>query len=81
MYHRRRKRIEAHVLVAFVAFTIYKEMERRLNEAGITMSPKRAAELTQTMYEMSFKLPDSHEQKHILLKMDDEQKQLFDLIC
>ena len=30
MYHRRRRRIEAHVLVAFVAYTIYKELERRL---------------------------------------------------
>ena len=27
MYHRRRRRIEAHILVAFVAYTIYKELE------------------------------------------------------
>jgi len=81
MYHRRRKRIEAHVLVAFVAYTIYKELERRLHEAGIAMSPKRAAELTQTMYEMSFKLPNDPEKQQILLQMDDEQQQLYDLIC
>ena len=81
MYHRRRKRIEAHVLVAFVAYTIYKELERRLHEAGIAMSPKRAAELTQTMYEMSFKLPNDPEQQQILLQMDAEQQQLYDLIC
>lgn len=81
MYHRRRKRIEAHVLVAFVAYTIYKELERRLHEAGIAMSSKRAAELTQTMYEMSFKLPNDPEKQKILLQMDDEQQQLYDLIC
>ena len=81
MYHRRRNRIEAHVLVAFVAYTIYKELERRLHEAGISMSPKRAAELTQTMYEMSFRLPNDPEQQQILLQMDAEQQQLYDLVC
>jgi len=80
MYHRRRRRIEAHVLVAFVAYTIYKELERRLAEANIPISPKRATELTQTMYEMNFKLPNAPEQHHMLLKMDDEQQRLYDLL-
>lgn len=80
MYHRRRRRIEAHVLVAFVAYTIYKELERRLVEAELDISPKRAAELTQTMYEMSFKLPNAPEQRQVLLKMDHEQQQLYELL-
>lgn len=80
MFHRRRRRIEAHVLVAFVAYTIYKELERRLHEAGMTISPRRAAELTQTMYEMTFKLPDDPAVRRVLLRMDAEQQQLYDLI-
>ncbi len=80
MYHRLQRRIEAHVLVAFVAYTIYKELERQLDEASIEMSPKRAAELTQTMYEMTFRYPNEAEQQRILLKMDAEQQQLYDLI-
>jgi len=80
MYHRRRRRIEAHVLVAFVAYTIYKELERRLTEKKIPISPKRAAELTQTMYEMTFRYPDDPEDQRILLQMDPEQRQLYDLI-
>jgi len=80
MYHYRRRRIEAHVLVAFVAYTIYKELERRLAEAGLTMSPKRAIELCQTMYEMTFTLPNDPQQQRILLKMDPEQQALYDLI-
>ena len=80
MYHRLRRRIEAHVLVAFVAYTIYKELERRLTEAGIAMSPKRAAELTQTMYEMTFRYPNEAEKQQILLQMDADQQQLYDLI-
>lgn len=80
MYHRLRRRIEAHVLVAFVAYTIYKELERRLHEAGIAMSPKRAAELTQTMYEMKFRYPSDPVDQQILLQMDTEQQQLYDLL-
>lgn len=80
MYHRRRRRIEAHVLVAFVAYTIYKELERRLKEAGVPISPKRAAELTQTMYEISFRLPTDPQLHRTLLQMDDEQRQLYDLL-
>ena len=79
MYHRLQRRIEAHVLVAFVAYTIYKELERQLAEAGIAMSPKRASELTQTMYEMTFRYPNEAEQR-VLLQMDAEQQQLYDLI-
>jgi len=80
MYHRRRRRIEAHVLVAFVAYTIYKELERRLSEKKIPISPKRAAELTQTIYEMTFRYPDDPEDQKILLKMDSEQRLLYDTI-
>lgn len=80
MYHRRRRRIEAHVLVAFVAYTIYKELERRLTLQNIPISTKRAAELTQTMYAMTFRYPDDAEDHRILLKMDPEQQMLYDLI-
>lgn len=80
MYHRRRRRIEAHVLVAFVAYTIYKELERRLQERKIPISAKRAAELTHTMYEMSFRYPEDPVDQRILLKMDSEQQTLFDLL-
>lgn len=80
MYHRRRRRIEAHVLVAFVAYTIYKELERRLVEKKVPISPKRAVELTQTMYKMTFRYPEDPEEQRLLLKMDPEQRQLYELI-
>jgi transposase len=80
MYHRRRKRIEAHVLVAFVAYSLYKELQRRLNSANVSVSPKRAAELSQTMYEMTFCYPDSPEEQRVLLQMDAEQQQVYDAV-
>ena len=80
IFHRLRRRIEAHILISFVAYAICKELERRLNLAGIPFSPKRAAELTQTMYEISFALPNDPQQHRVLLQMDDEQRQLYELL-
>jgi transposase len=80
MYHYRRRRIEAHVLVAFVAYTIYKELERRLGEAGLAISPKRAIELSQTMYQITFTLPNDPQERRILLKMNPQQQALYDLL-
>jgi len=80
MYHYRRRRIEAHVLIAFVAYTIYKELERLLAKERLSISPQRAIELTKTMYELRFKLPNDPEVQHVLLKMDTEQQMLYDLL-
>jgi hypothetical protein len=80
MYHYRRRRIEAHVLIAFVAYTIYKELERLLTRDNLPISPQRAIELTKTMYEMRFELPNDPEVQHVLLKMDAEQQMLYDLL-
>jgi hypothetical protein len=80
MFHRRRRRIEAHVLVAFVAYTIYKELERRLGKANIPISPSRAIELTQTMYEMTFALPSDPTPQRVLLQMDDQQRLLHKML-
>lgn len=77
--HYKKKRIKAHILIAFVAYTIYKELERLLMENNIPISPQRAVELTQNMYEMWFELPDDPEPHRILLKMDEEQKMLYNL--
>jgi hypothetical protein len=81
MYHYRRQRIKAHVLIAFVAYTIYKELERLLSKHRLPISPQRAIELTQTMYELKFELPNDQELQRVLLKMDHEQQLLYDLLC
>ena len=68
------------MLSAFVAYTIYKELERRLATRQLPISPQRAIELTQTMYELRFELPNDPEVQHVLLKMDAEQQMLYDLL-
>ena len=80
MFHRRRRRIEAHVLMAFVAYAIYKELERRLCEADVAISPSRAVELTQTMYEMTYALPNDPTPRRLLLQMDNQQRLLHKML-
>ena len=80
VYHYRRKRIEAHICIAFVAYTIYKELERLLNKYHAGFSPKRAAELTHTMYALNYQSPNSYKQERFILKMDAAQQVLYDII-
>lgn len=80
IFHQRQRRIAAHICIAFVAYTIYKELERLLKKESIEMSPKRAAELTHNMYEIEFTLPKSKKKEKIILKMDEEQQELYDII-
>lgn len=77
VYHYRRRRIESHLCIAFVAYAIFKELEVFLKKHGVEMSAQRAGELTQNMYELHYALPDSNEPKRLILKMDEEQQMLF----
>ena len=80
IHHYLRRRIEAHISIAFVAYTIYKELEHLLQKHGATISVKRAAELTQNMYELEYAAPNSGEIKRRVLKMDDEQQLVYEII-
>ena len=74
IYHRNANRIEAHICIAFVAYTIYKEVERRLAEKNIPLSPTRVAELTKTMYTIKIKIPETDQWEVIPFKWVDEQE-------
>lgn len=80
IYHRIRNRIEAHICISFAAYSIYKELERVLNNEKSTLSIKKAAELTHNMYEITYILPESKHTKSKLLKMDDQQAELYQLV-
>lgn len=80
IYHFRKRRIEAHICIAFAAYTIFKELERKLSQAGLIMSPKRAAELSHNMYSLHCLMPGDAVPQDVILGMDDEQKVLFNLI-
>jgi hypothetical protein len=80
IYHRLRNRIEAHICICFTAYCILKELERVLYAEKSALSLKKAAELTHNMYQITYTLPDSKHTKTRLLKMDEEQTQLYQII-
>ena len=80
VYHRLKHRIEAHICISFVAYSILKELERILYESHSSLSLKKAAEITHNMYRIDYQLPDSKQFKSKLLKMDEEQKELYEII-
>jgi transposase len=80
IYHRLKHRIEAHICIAFTAYCIYKELERVLTKEKSGLSLKKAAELTHNMYQISYILPESKHTKSQLLKMDDQQAELYQII-
>ncbi len=80
IYHRLKNRIEAHICISFTAYSVYKELERVLTLDKSTLSLKKASELTHNMYEITYTLPESKHTKSKLLKMDDEQAELYRII-
>ena len=80
IYHRNANRIEAHICIAFVAYTIYKEVERRLAEKNIPLSPARVAELTKTMYTIKIKIPETDQWETIPFEWTDEQELVGEIL-
>lgn len=80
IYHRLKNRIDGHICIAFTAYTVYKELERILRKEKSKISLKRASELTHNIYQLQIVLPESKHHKSILLKMDDEQTELYRII-
>ena len=81
IYHRLRHRIQAHICISFTAYSIYKQLERVLYKEKSTLSIKKASEITRNMYEITYTLPESKHTKSKLLKMDEEQADLYQIIC
>jgi transposase len=81
MFHFTPKRIEAHVCICFVAYKIYKEMERILKLSGINLSVDKVLNIAKTVTTIKIKLPTSGEtltKTMLLTKKHKTIEQLFD---
>jgi len=78
IYHRLQKRIEAHVTINFVAYKVYKELERLLREKETQLSPEKAIDIAKTIFQIKAKSDDNQNVTHTLL-LTDEQKDLAQL--
>ena len=80
IYHRLQRRIEAHICISFVAYKLYKELERRLLEKKANISTLTAIEIAENIFEVTIKLPQSGKLKKKVLLITEEQKQLNEIL-
>jgi transposase len=80
IYHFTKRRIEAHISISFVAYTVYKELERLFYKYDAPFSVNTAREIIHNMYQLEITLPDSKHKQTILLNMYQEQQLLLHII-
>jgi len=79
IYHQLKRRIEAHICIAFAACKIYKELERQLKEKKATLTPEKTIDILKTIYVINLKLPQSQQTKLMLLDKTQQQKDVLSL--
>ena len=79
IYHRLKRRIEAHVCIAFCANKIYKELERQLKEMNQSWSPEKAIDIAKTIYKITVLKPYSRSLEERLILNNPDQIKLLKL--
>lgn len=81
IFHYKRRRIEAHICIAFAACKVYKELERQLKQKDADLSAEKAINILKTIYGLTITLPQSKQTKLMLLDKTNEQKSLLALFA
>lgn len=58
IFHFTERRIEAHICICFIAYKVYKELERRMREIGMNMSVDRLLAIAKTVTTLRIRLPN-----------------------
>lgn len=80
MFHFTPRRIEAHVCICFVAYKVYKELERIVSKMKIDMSVDRVLKVARTITTIRVKLPQSREMLTRTLFLTEEQQAIRPLL-
>jgi hypothetical protein len=79
IYHRLRRRIEAHSCISFAACKVYKELERQLKEKQSPYSAEQALDISKTIYKVELQTPYSNNTYSGLLIKTQEQQAIINL--
>lgn len=79
IYHRLPRRIHAHICISFVAYKVYKELERCLKQKKASISAQKAIEIAENIFEITIQSPITKEKISKTLLLTDEQKYLAEL--
>jgi transposase len=76
VYHQLKRRIEAHICIAFAACKVYKELERQLKEKRTGKSAEQVIDILKTILMVEFKTPYSSKTYRELILNTTEQAEL-----
>jgi transposase len=79
IYHRKQQRIKAHICICFMAYTLYKELERRLMVNKTMISIESAIKEINDIMQVSYILPKSNSRKTKLLKLTETKKLILQI--
>ena len=80
MFHFTAKRIEAHVTICFVAFKVYKELERIVKLKGINVSVDKVLDIAKTITTIKVRLPKNNTVMTKTMLITPKQKSIANLI-
>jgi transposase len=79
MFHFTKKRIDAHVCICFVAYKVYKELERILRTREINLSVDKVLSIAKTITTLKIKLPISGETLTKTMLLTERHKSIANL--
>lgn len=74
VFHFTERRIEAHICICFMAYKVYKELERLLKALDIGLSVDRALDIAKTISTVTFKLSDGRVTSQTMLITPEQQR-------
>lgn len=77
IYHRKEKRIKAHILICFTAYAVFKELERQIKLNKFTFSVEKAVKELSEIQELTYTLPRSKTIKQKILSPNKNQQILL----
>jgi len=80
IYHQLKRRIEAHICIAFAACKIYKELERQLKTNKTAQTPEQVIDIVKTIYCVEFETPYSPKKYKRLIRLIIKTKEQKDII-
>lgn len=79
IYHRLQRRIEAHITINFIAYKVYKELERLLKEKQSDLSPEKVIDIAKTIYQVEIKTKTDKQSEKVLILLNEDQKNIAKL--
>lgn len=74
MFHFTERRIEAHVCICFVAYKVYKELERIIKQTGINLSVDEVLKIAKTVITVRVNMPQNRDVYVKTLFLTERQK-------